>query len=541
MSKGLGDDNQKKEKIKEWSKIRVRKSKDNLQKHEYERKQTVSWHRLKIRDEDGWDEKMRSMYYDMNNNFTTSILKNDMTDIEKRPIGEDGKPITKSDVKGEKNYAPGIWSDKVMDKVLLRSDEFARFVIKNDKEKEKNGFYKKNPKIKRVKRISDINQHHINEYVQWKLDSGVSAGSVRQYTGELMKVFESTSKDGVRSHKTLFNKSGEGGSVLKVIDDHIVANGGKEKQYRNKDTATRGVGKTDKEKGYSLENARKIIEKTQDNPMIHLAVNLFTYVGSRIGSLKDMTWGDVIDKYGDVRGEMNFMHNGQMKGNRKQAAEVNESRETLKKIYEIGGFTRSDSIFGDISEYKLKKPIKQACEDLGIDYKGFHAFRSATVEYYETEKIPKMQTGLSHREKKEEMAKALLNLANAEVTDDKGNVIKLHNPMVKKTRKVKVHKRDEHGDVMRDVKGNPIMVTKMKKVKHGKDSKWIPAEEVVMDKNGQPIMERKYNMEKLMTEQLRTLQAWYLSQQISHNRADANTPYRNYKNRSNLNAKWNDF
>jgi len=63
-----------------------------------------------------------------------------MTNIEKRPIGEDGEPIMKSGVKGEKNYAPGIWSDNVMDKVLLRSDEFARFVIKNEKEKEKNGF-----------------------------------------------------------------------------------------------------------------------------------------------------------------------------------------------------------------------------------------------------------------------------------------------------------------------------------------------------------------------------------------------------------------
>ena len=57
---------------------------------------------------------------------------------------------------------------------------------------------------------------------------------------------------------------------------------------------------------------------------------------------------------------------------------------------------------------------------------------------------------------------------NAEVTDDKGNVIKLHNPVVKKVRKIKVHKRDENGNVMRTKKGNPIMVTKMKKVKHGK-------------------------------------------------------------------------
>ena len=35
-------------------------------------------------------------------------------------------------------------------------------------------------------------------------------------------------------------------------------------------------------------------------------------------------------------------------------------------------------------------------------------FRSATVEYYETEKIPKIQANLGHKEKKEEMAKALL-------------------------------------------------------------------------------------------------------------------------------------
>lgn len=539
MVKGQGKENQIKVKSSEWTKQGIHESKENLQKREYERKQTVSWNRLKIRDEDGWDKEMRSLFYDMNNNFTTCILKNDMTDKEKRPKGEDGKTIKKVDVKVENNYAPGIWSDNGVNKALSRSSEFIRFVIKSEKEKEKSGFFKEHPRIKSIKKITDINQHHVNEYIKWKLDSGkVSTGAVRQYVGELLKVFESTSFDGVRSHKALFNKCRKGGSVLKVIDRHVVANGGKEKQYRKKGTETRGVGESDGEKGYSLKNARAIIEKTRKDPLIHLAVSLFTYMGPRFGALKDMVWDDVIDKYGNVREEMRFMHDGQMKGGRKQIAEVNDSRGALEEVYRIGVFTPSDSIFGNLSEYKLDKPIRKACEELGIDCKKFHAFRSATVEYYETEKIPEMQAGLNLSEKKEVMARAILNLANLEITDKEGNVTMPHNPMVKKTRKIKVYKLDKDGNIVRNKKGNPIMVMKMKTTKDGKR---IPDEEYVNDKNGQPIMVRKFNMEKLMTDQLRTLEALLTSQQISHNRPDANTPYRNYKKRSDPNAKWNDF
>lgn len=512
-------------------KKRIRQSKDGLQTRTYERKQSVSWARLKIRDEDGWDRKMRSIYYDMNNHFTNYILQNDMTDVKKRPKHPGGTPMSKRDVKQNNGYARGLWSDVKVDKTLGISDDLVRFIIRKDKEKTENGFFKENPKIKPVLRISDINQHHLNEFVQYKLDNGVSPSSVREYVGALQKVFESTSAiaKGIKSHKTLMKKCSGGGSVLKVIEKHVVENGGKKNEFRSKENETRGVGKTDGKKGYSLSNARAIMEHIEDNPMVNLAVNIFTYVGARYGSLNDMVWSDILDNNGKIRNEIDFMHEGQMKQGRKQIAEANESKYVLEEIYENGAFSPSDSIFGDISRYKLESPIKIACEELGIDFKGIHAFRSATLEYYETEKIPKMTAGLNYKEKKESIASGMLKLANAQVIDKEGKVTTPHNPMVKKRVKQKVPKRDKDGNIVRNKKGNPIMVTKMKK---GKNNNFIPDLKTVIGKDGQPVMERKYTLEKLLNMQLRTLTGLYTSQQLSHNRIDANTPYRNYDKKS---------
>ena len=69
--------------------------------------------------------------------------------------------------------------------------------------------------------------------------------------------------------------------------------GYKEGTTRSKDNAIRSVGKTDGKKGYSLAQARSIEEETRHNPMVNLSVNLFTYVGTRIGALKDIVWSFV--------------------------------------------------------------------------------------------------------------------------------------------------------------------------------------------------------------------------------------------------------
>lgn len=511
-------------------KEQIRQSKDELQTRSYQRKRSSSWAKLKIRDEDGWDKKMRSLYYDMNNHFTTYILKNDMTDIKKRSKNPDGTPISKRNVKQKNGYAPGLWSDGKVDKTLGISDELVRFIIRKDKEKAESGFFKENPKVKPVTRISDINQHHLNEFVQHKLDGGVAVSSVRRYVGDLQKVFESTSAadKGIKSHKSLMQKCSGDGSVVKVIEKHVVDNGGKEKEFRSKEKAIRSVGKTDGEKGYSLKNARAIIEWTKKDPMVNLAMNVFTYIGTREGAIRDMVWSDVLDESGKIREEMDFMHDGQMKAGRKQVAEVNESKHVLEEIYENGGYSPFDTIFGNASRYKLEKPLKQACDDLGIDYKAIHAFRSATLEYYETEKVPEMTEGLSNKEKKELIAQELLKLASVEVVDKDGKLTMLHNPMVKKQVKQKVPKRDKNGNIVRNKKGNPIMVIKMKKEKNGN---MVPDLRTVIGVDGQPVMERRYTMEKLMDMQFRTLTGLYSSQQLSHNRLDANAPYRNYKKR----------
>ena len=77
-------------------------------------------------------------------------------------------------------------------------------------------------------------------------------------------------------------------------------------------------------------------------------------------------------------------------------------------------------MFGDFSEYKLEKGIKEACEKAGVDYKGFHAFRTATNEYYKKEKIPDMVKGLDKQSKKEEIAKEVLKMADIEIIDKNG-------------------------------------------------------------------------------------------------------------------------
>lgn len=494
-----------------FSEKEIRESKQNLQKRQYKSHKKSSWKRLKITNEDGWTAAMRKLYFDLNKNAYELILKNDMTDIKNRP-----KDTTKKDIRKENGYAEGIWSDEKVDATLKRMDELIRFSIKQNKEKKESGFFE-STKAKPIKRLKDINQHHVKEYVQAKLDGGIQYSSVRKYVEDLHKGFESTSKGGIKSHKSIMNKCSGRGEIAKSVPE------------RTKAAAVRNVGKTDGEKGYSLEQARKIIEETKHDPLIHLAANVFTYMGSRYKAISDMKWSDVIDEKGEIREEMEWFTPGMLKGGRQQIAEVNDARESLENIYKNGGFYPSDSIFGNVSRYKMDKAFKGACERAGVDWKGYHGFRSSTVEYYETEKMPGMLDGKSRPQQKEVLAKETLKFVNIEVPHPKtGELYKPHNPQVKKKEPVKVPKTDSAGDIIRDKKGNPVMVTKMN---IGKNGNKYPVMRTVTDEKGQPVMVDKYNLDDMLTWRIDKLKSVYVAEQISHNRPDANRPYRNYKNK----------
>jgi hypothetical protein len=514
-------------------KEKIRQSKANLQKRKYERKQkTSSWAKLKIRDEDGWNDAMRSKYYSLNAVLKRYILENDMTVIENRPKRLDGTPMTKKEVKVKNNYARGIWNDGDVSTVIKLADNLARFIVKSDEEKKENGFFKQNPKAKPVEKPSQINQHHLTEFITAKLDSGaVAPSSAREYVVKLQKVFESTSRGpkGIKSHNSLMKKCSGEGPIVKIVQKRAKELGYKEGATRSKEHAIRNVGKTDGEKGYSLIQARSIIEHSKEDPMISLAARVFTYVGTRVGALEHMTWVDVMDDEGKVKPYLDFFHEGQMKGGRQQVAEVNEAKEALERIYREGDFTQSDSVFGDVSKYKLEKGIRQACDSAGIDYKGNHGFRDATNEYYETEKVPQMLKGLSKNEKKELLAKSILPMVNIEVIKKDGTVHKPHNPPVNKTEKQYEYKKNKDGTLAQDKLGRRIPVMKMKK---GKNGNMVPVEKVIIGKDGQPEIEEKYTYEKLMKKPVKTLTQLYIAQQISHNRADANAPYQSWKRRN---------
>lgn len=499
---------------------RIRELKNQLQTRNYNVSGSSSWKKLGISNEDGWTPKMRTAYFKMNKQFYDSVLENDMTQIKNRPKDENGNPMTKSQVKQKNGYAPGIWSDSRVDDVLKRGDELIRFAIERDEMLKEEGFFDQKGRGKPVTYLNQLNQHHVKAYIQQKLDDGIAPSSVRTYVGQLQKVFESTTKNGVKQHNNLLKKCSGKGETKEKRGEFVQMT-----KERNQQEARRGVGKTDGEKGYSLKHARTIEYATKDNIMVHLAVKTFTYIGARYGSLEHMTWSDVIDENGLVREDMEFLHEGQMKGGRLQTAEVNEAGATLQEVYKKGGFQPNDSIFGNISRYKLEKEIKAACEQVGVDYKGFHAFRSATVEYYEQEKIPAMLKDVPKNKQHELLADKILNYVNLEVNDKDGKPYKPHNPMVEKREVVKEAKKDDQGEVVRDTKGNVVMIDKWAKDKKGKRYK---VTKPVME-DGKPVMERKYTKEKLMDETIRHLKSLYVAQQISHNRIDANQPYRNYK------------
>ncbi|PFW72165.1 hypothetical protein COL23_25785 [Priestia aryabhattai] len=501
---------------------RIRELKKQLQTRNYNVTSTSSWKKLGISNQDGWTPKMRTAYFKMNKQFYDSVLKNDMTQLKNRPRDENGTPMSKRQVKQKNGYAPGIWSDSRVDDVLKRGDELIRFAIERDELLKEEGFFDQKGRGKPITYLNQLNQHHVKAYIQQKLDDGIAPSSVRTYVGQLQKMFESTVKNGVKQHNNLIKKCSGKGKTKEQRGEFVQMT-----KERTQQEAKRGVGKTDGEKGYSLEQAQLIENATKDNPMVHLGVKTFIYIGARYGSLEHMTWSDVIDADGNVRDDMEFLHEGQMKGGRFQKAEVNEAGATLQEVYKKGGFQPNDSIFGNLSRYKLEKEIKAACEQTGVDYKGFHAFRSATVEYYEKKKIPEMLEDLSKTEQKELLSDKILNYVNLEVVDKDGKPYKPHNPMVEKRESVPVAKKDDKGEVIRDKKGNVVMIDKWAKDKKG--NKYKVTKPVIED--GQPVMERKYTKKKLMDETIRHLKSLYVAQQISHNRIDANQPYRNYKKR----------
>ncbi|MCM3692181.1 hypothetical protein [Neobacillus niacini] len=460
---------------------------------------------------------MRNKFYKLNAEFTRLILKNDMTVIENRPKHVDGTPMTKSEIKEKNNYASGIWSDSNVNKAREMASAFSRFIIKKDKEKTESGFFEKTKGAKPVERIGHINQHHLKEFVEHK-KATVAASSAREYVTKLQKVFESTVEGGIKSHVALMRQCRGGSKIVDSIPN------------RSKETAVRSVGKTDGKKGYSLKQARELYEAV-DDPMVKLAISTYTYVGQRIGTVEHMTWSDVVDEEGKIKDEMTFMHDGQMKAGRKQKAEVNAAKSELEKIYKEGEFSPDDMIFGNVSHDKIEKIIKNACEETGIDWKGIHAFRSATYEYYDTEKIPEMTKNMSMNDKKEWIATEIMKLADIEVQDKNGNWHKPHNKPIKKTEPQYELKRNADGSLALDTLGRTITVRKMKEVKNKKTGKIrkVPDDKKFFDEKGQPVMVPKYQFEKLKKAQWRTLKELYVAQQLSHNRRDANKPYKNHK------------
>lgn len=434
-------------------------------KRRYERTSAnQSWARLKIRDEDGWNDDMRQRYFRLMSNLDKAIQANDYTDLNIRPKG-----ISKRDVKNGLK-ADGIWSDSQYDRVRDTGSQFLRYVVENT------------PKVKNLK---DINHHDVTNYLKSKKDDGCTAKTINNYYGYIQKMAECTFKYGVKSHEKLVRESHK--EMVPPV---------------KKEERVRGRGETDGKKGYTLEQARTIISHLADDPFAQSAATMLTYAGPRIDCMMEMKWSEVLDDNGEIAEYMDWTREGLTKSGRQQIAETNEDiRSSLKELWDTGLFKEDEQIWGSrFTQYTLKTAIEDACTASGVDRKGFHEFRSATVQYYEREKLAEMN--------KEQIVEGILKMVNIEVKDKKGNTYKPHNPVVKKEER----KRDENGYTMygknSSGKPYPLFVTKT-------------------DKHGHPVYGEKWTKEELMTKRIDYLKNIYIAEQLSHNRPDANQPYRN--------------
>ncbi len=117
----------------------------------------------------------------------------------------------------------------------------------------------------------------------------------------------------------------------------------------------------------------------------------------------------------------------------------------------------------------------------------------------------------------------IMKLANITLKDEHGNDYKPHNPMVKLKKPVLIEKKDSKGNTVYKKDGSPVMVPLRRQ---GKNGSYYIVKNVVKDEKGEPVMVPKFTRESLMTRRIDFLHNVYVSEQMSHNRSDANSPYR---------------
>lgn len=453
-----------------------------------------SYKKLGISAEDGWTAEMRTRYFRIKEKANKIIIENDYTNLDTREKKFGSRIIGKKDVQvegGANLQAPGIWSDSVFDAVSRRIDQVVKHTIEKEEEKKRNG-----EKYRKIENLHDIKHHHTRDFIHDKFNNGdISVATAHKYFEDLNKFGEIAASSGV--------KTAQQGNFIKESTRAKLPDKSKEARVRSR--------KEDGSYGYSLEEAKNII-KNCDDFHAKTAAEALLYQGHRKDTLFKLQWADVTDKNGRVAEDSVIEDASKMKAGRVQMVETNEQeyRNHLESVRSSKGYGKEDLVFGKnedgrgFSPYQLEKNLKEACDKAGVEWVGFHAFRTATVQYYEKEKFPTMT--------KEEVVNGLLKLVNVEVVNPKtGEVYKPHNPMVTKK------------EIVRDKNGNPIK-------RQNKNGGTYIVKRTVTDEQGKPVTVEKFTYDDLMTWRIDRLRNTYLAEQISHNRSDANAPYRNHKN-----------
>ncbi|MCR6465161.1 hypothetical protein NXB04_20875 [Bacillus paranthracis] len=459
------------------------------EKRDYQKSEQQSWKKLRISDEFGWDNEMRQIYFRLKSNYDKALQKIDYTNVENRKDSRTRKDFKKR----ADNHAYGIWSDSVYDDTLRTGTNFIKFVIWYEKNRKKS-----DEEYRDINKLADIRPYHVREFLMAKKEGryGSWSGDGKACTnktlntlfGHIQKLSEATTAYGVKSHAKL----------IKTSHKEIIG------EYRKADRV-RGRGKTDGEKGYTIKQANEIIQALENDPYAQSLASVLTHVGLRMETVKKLQWSDIIDKNGKVKERFAITDGTKLKGGRVLAPQCPKTtQEKLQQIWDTGLFNKGGKVWGDkMSAHEMRKTFVQACEKAQVDYKGFHEFRAATVEHYEN---------MAKEMSKEELVKSILAAVNSiEKVDLKsGEVIKPLNPLEKK----KQWARDESGNRIVAGKKNGVLFYK---------------KEIATDETGHPIMEQRYTYEKLMSRRLDFLQNTFIAQQISHNRSDANEPYRQEK------------
>ena len=459
-------------------------------------KQKRSQKKQRISNQHGWNARMRTKFYEMSANMNRMILKEDMTDLAKRPDGIDGKRDVQ---KGKK--AEGFWSDNHLDRAKATYENFLKFIIERDEERRKNGFYEDNPKVKEIKELKDINHHDVRDFVEFKFDNDCEASTVRTYVGHIQKVSEVTAKHGIKGHEQL--------TTPKFVKSLEIPKKEKSEFVRNK-------GKTDGIRGYTAAQGEKLIAHVE-NPYAKAGAIILNDIGLRKDTFFKLQWRDVLDENEKVKNEfIELFRPGLMKGGREQIARISErAAEALQGIWDNGNFNRDQEVFGGFTPYTFEKEMRKACTEAELDWKSYHAFRRSTVEQFD--EVAQTMT-------KEQLVDEILKYVDVEVPHRKtGELYKPHNPIVEKTRPQTYHAKDKDGNLLYKKDGSPLMKVVRRQDKEGR---WYTPMEKVTDETGHVVMGSRWTKEELLNSRIDFLRNIFTAEQISHNRPDANSPYR---------------